>query len=434
MNIQKRKNFILRIARVIPISFILTLIILTVPRSEIQLHKVEDQIRPYTIGVQFDFVTWTLDALWDKFSAASMNWQDIIPQENYRTIVYQYLQNEQQLNQTQELISDYYGNPNSDINEEQFLQIQMDFDLLKHNQCMLEPVYESLLSEQIRTVLYENELTLGNQAFPPVLFRDADLPYALILSPRDHIEQIVNLSLLPDLSLEQMIVLEERIESQLQVSALVVPVGGIGTYPTMIMRTTNFTYTAEVIQHEWIHNYLTLRPLGLNYETTPQLRTINETSASISGKELGNNLLAAYYPEFLPEPTPPPADETETSEPQAVEQIVPEEIIFDFRAEMHTTRLGTDQLLSEGKIDEAEAYMENRRLLFWENGYQIRKINQAYYAFYGAYADQPGGAAGNDPVGEAVRALRQQSASLQQFINKISWVTSFEQLQSILEN
>lgn len=76
--------------------------------------------------------------------------------------------------------------------------------------------------------------------------------------------------------------------------------------------------------------------------------------------------------------------------------------------------------------------MEQRRAFFWENGYAIRRLNQAYFAFYGAYADQPGGAAGSDPVGPAVRALRQSSPSLASFINRISWMTSFAQLQQAL--
>jgi len=105
---------------------------------------------------------------------------------------------------------------------------------------------------------------------------------------------------------------------------------------------------------------------------------------------------------------------------------------FDFRAEMHETRVTADELLAEGKIDEAEAYMEQRRQVFWENGYLLRKLNQAYFAFHGAYADAPGGAAGEDPVGPAVRALRQQSASLADFINRIAWMTSFEQLQQAI--
>jgi len=105
---------------------------------------------------------------------------------------------------------------------------------------------------------------------------------------------------------------------------------------------------------------------------------------------------------------------------------------FDFRAEMHETRVTADAMLAEGKIEEAEAYMESRRLIFLQNGYLIRKINQAYFAFYGAYADVPGGAAGEDPVGPAVRALRVQSDTLADFINTIAWMTSFEDLQRAL--
>lgn len=73
--------------------------------------------------------------------------------------------------------------------------------------------------------------------------------------------------------------------------------------------------------------------------------------------------------------------------------------------------------------------MEVRRRFFIDNGYAIRKLNQAYFAFHGAYADQPGGAAGEDPVGAAVRQLREHSPSLAAFLKRIAWMTSFEELQ-----
>jgi hypothetical protein len=95
---------------------------------------------------------------------------------------------------------------------------------------------------------------------------------------------------------------------------------------------------------------------------------------------------------------------------------------------MHITRVQVDDMLAAGKITQAEQYMNQRRVVFWDNGYQIRRLNQAYFAFNGAYADEPGGAAGNDPVGPAVRKLRQESPSLAQFLNRISWMTSFDQL------
>jgi len=99
---------------------------------------------------------------------------------------------------------------------------------------------------------------------------------------------------------------------------------------------------------------------------------------------------------------------------------------------MHITRLRVDELLAAGNVEEAEAYMEARRLVFWENGYAIRKLNQAYFAFYGSYADSPTGPAGEDPVGAAVRELRQHSGSLAEFIERMQDLTSFTELQALL--
>jgi hypothetical protein len=162
--------------------------------------------------------------------------------------------------------------------------------------------------------------------------------------------------------------------------------------------------------------------IGDQLPTSPELRIPNETAA-IAGKEIGRELIARYYPELLP---PPPAEPAEAPAEESKPGEPPE---FDFRLEMHETRLEVDRLLAEGKVDEAEQYMEERRQVFWENGYAIRKLNQAYFAFYGAYADEPGGAAGADPVGSAVRLLRADSPSLANFIKRIAWMSSYEQLQ-----
>jgi hypothetical protein len=96
---------------------------------------------------------------------------------------------------------------------------------------------------------------------------------------------------------------------------------------------------------------------------------------------------------------------------------------------MRETRLEVDRLLALGEVDAAEDYMEQRRQFFWENGYLIRKLNQAYFAFYGAYNDEPGGgAAGEDPVGPAVVAYRAKFDNLADFLNAISWIDSYEGL------
>jgi hypothetical protein len=173
------------------------------------------------------------------------------------------------------------------------------------------------------------------------------------------------------------------VDQALNVSSLIVDIGGIGLYPTMVMQTSDLNYLTEVVAHEWIHNYLSLRPLGINYLTSPELRTINETTASIAGREIGRATMERYYPDLVPSPPPPPA-------PPQADTPVPEPPAFDFRNEMRITRETVDAMLSEGEIEAAEAYMEERRIYLWDNGYQIRKLNQAYFAFHGAYADEPG--------------------------------------------
>ena len=55
----------------------------------------------------------------------------------------------------------------------------------------------------------------------------------------------------------------------------------------MVMQTTDLSWLTTTIAHEWTHNYLEQRPLGLLYDKTPELRTMNETTADISGGEIG---------------------------------------------------------------------------------------------------------------------------------------------------
>jgi len=175
--------------------------------------------------------------------------------------------------------------------------------------------------------------------------------------------------------------------------------------------------------HEWVHNYLTLRPLGWNYNTNAEIRTMNETAASILGREIGRLVLQRYYPDLAP---PPPV--VVNSAP--LEEPPPP--AFDFRAEMHETRITVDAYLLDGMVEIAESYMEERRVMFWNEGYHIRRLNQAYFAFYGAYADVPVGPAGEDPVGEAVRELWAHIQNPAEFLHEMARLSDFAELQELL--
>jgi hypothetical protein len=392
-----------------------------------------DRVRTFTRAVEFDYPTWVWNAAWTKINQSVIGAPDIFNHSNSKQIVVEYLRATQQILQIESRIEEIFSDPGTQDKESATVDLRRQRDQLRLRQDALAPFAESVLQNQVAEIFAEQGLTAGGQTLPPLLYHTTSTPLALIVSPRDHIEQIANVSLLSDLTLDEQIKIEDDAAQSLNVSTLIVPVGGIGVYPTMVMETTDLHWTLNTIAHEWTHNYLNLRPLGLNYDTTPELRTMNETTASISGDEIGKLVLNKYYPELAASPPHSNLSLIQFQNPFLPSAPLADTPPFDFRAEMHETRVTADQLLAEGKIEEAEKYMEQRRLVFWQNGYLIRKLNQAYFAFNGAYADVPGGAAGEDPVGPAVRALRAKSKSLADFINAIAWMTSFQQLQEAVQ-
>jgi len=91
----------------------------------------------------------------------------------------------------------------------------------------------------------------------------------------------------------------------------------------MVMESTNLIWLLNTIAHEWIHNYLTLRPLGLLYLETPELRTMNETTASIAGDEIGALVLERYYPELADRSKPSHTNSFETEHQSGFHSIRP---------------------------------------------------------------------------------------------------------------
>lgn len=417
-----------KIRRTIGIILILLVLVVTQQRSDYDMTDPIEQVRAYTRWQEFDYGTWMGNALTLKYSVGSLNIPNYLDEEGQRKVVFDYLGLLKALNQLNNEIEAIYANPNIQDPDSVAAELMREQAGRKDQIKTQQPLVEAVIQNQISTVVGDFGLGLGNQPIPPLLYHSTSLPKALIVSPREEIKQIADISVMPEMTLAEITQLEDSVVSGLNVSALVDEVGGVGVYPTMVAQTTNLNWLVETIAHEWIHNYLTLRPLGILYFSTPEMRTINETTANIAGAEIGAAVIERFYPEFIP-----PSQESSAEPIPGPQPAPPTEPIFDFRAEMHETRVNADALLAEEKIEEAEAYMEDRRLVFWENGYQIRKLNQAYFAFHGAYADEPGGAAGEDPVGAAVRSLRAQSPDLERFLNQISWVASYEGLERLIQ-
>jgi hypothetical protein len=421
-----------RVLRILDFLALTFAILIAATGDAPRLTGTSDRVRSFTREIEFDYPNWVWNAAWTKLEQASIGLPFLFDRGTNKEIVINYLRTTQHLLQAEQQIEQIYANPDVVDKEASSAYVRTQRDEFIQRQRSLAPLAEGTLQSQVTDALAEFGLTTVGQPIPPVLYHISPTPLALIVSERTVIQQIANISVLPTLTLDEQIKLEDEVTKSLDVSTLVVPIGGVGVYPTMVMETTDLRWTLDTIAHEWIHNYLNLRPLGINYSTTPELRTMNETTASIAGNEIGTYVLQQHYPEVLDAGSAPNLNKVSLGEPLLPSYAL-EDPPFDFRAEMHETRVTADQLLADGKIAEAEAYMEQRRQVFWEHGYLLRKLNQAYFAFHGAYADTPGGAAGEDPVGPAVRALREQSASLADFVNTVSWMTSFEELKQAIQ-
>ncbi len=254
--------------------------------------------------------------------------------------------------------------------------------------------------------------------YPPVNIHIDRPPHLLVVSPRDRIESIREVTLLPDMSEEDMASIEAEIDS-LGVSSLVVGLGGLSTYPSYVTDKADVRFMLDTAGEEWLHQYLSFTPLGFLYvldlagiRRDYDIATMNETVASMISKEIGAIIYEQYYATV----------ETDDAE-QAADSG------FDFNKEMREIRKAVDDYLARGEIEQAEEFMEQKRQYLAENGYNIRKLNQAYFAFHGAYADSP---TPISPIGAELKELRSRSASLREFLDTVTGMTGRQDLVEIV--
>ncbi len=284
-----------------------------------------------------------------------------------------------------------------------------------------EDVVEDVIAAQIGQVLADEGLAsslgwgIGKEfVFPPVLLELEDTPRILAISPRDTIELSRTFVLRPNLSLSEVESIEREIE-EMGLSALVEELSGIATYPSSIIQWTSLARALDTVAHEWFHQYFFFRPLGRNYWSDDKVTIINETAAKMGGEEIAALVLKRYYGDAEGGST---GGGNPTAHP-----------VFDFRTEMHEIRLAVEEYLRRGEIAEAEAFMRERQAFLAGQGYFIRKLNQAYFAFHGTYADSP---ASISPIGGQLARLREQSTSLGDFIKTVARISSHDDLERLL--
>ena len=304
--------------------------------------------------------------------------------------------------------------------------LEAELNRLQDQRMTLEGTAERIIERQIRETLAQQgifnpvdkyiRLEVG---FPPVSFELEKPPCSLVISPRERIESMKEILLLPELNIKEIEGIEAEVD-KLGVSSLVVKLGGLGaTYPTLVTNEASLQFTIDTAAEEWVHQYLVFKPLGFLYlldltgvSRNYEIATINETLASMVSKEVSSILCEKYYPGYEND----------------VEQTT--ESGFDFNREMREIRRTVDKYLARGEIEQAEEFMERKRQYLVSNGYYIRKLNQAYFAFHGTYADKP---TSISPIGLELKELRSQSASLKDFLNTVAVMTSHQDLRDSIK-
>ena len=315
------------------------------------------------------------------------------------------------------------GNKQGDL-----ASLEAELDRLEEQRVALADKVERIIASQIKEALSEESifnpmdkyirLRVG---FPPLGFKLEKPPHLFVVSPRDRIESMREITLKQNLSLEEMKSIEARVD-KLGVSSLVVEPGGLGaTYPPFVANNGDLRFTINTATEEWLHQYLAFKPLGFLYlldltgtSRNYEIAIINETLASMVSKEIGAIVCQKYYPDYK----------------DSAEQEEKAESEFNFNREMREIRRAVDNYLARGEITQAEEFMEQKRQYLVSMGYQIRKLNQAYFAFYGTYADSP---TSISPIGVELKKLREQSASLKDFLDTVATMTSREDLRTSIK-
>lgn len=287
----------------------------------------------------------------------------------------------------------------------------------------LAPVVEETLEAAISGVVDAMGVSgrLGPVRWPPIDFTFERGGLVLVRSPRDAVQRLPDVLLRPDVTLLEQVGLETEAEALApDASALVVRIGGVATYPAQVSPDGDLRSTLRLAAHEWTHHWLIFRPLGRHWFDGGELQSINETVADLFAEEVGD---AAYT--LL---TGIPVERPPWQLPTLTAPTEPEPGVFDYTLQMRATRLRLDELLATGDVPGAEAYLEQRRLAFVEHGYAIRRLNTAWFAFFGTY----GGSAGTvSPIEAQLRAIRADAGSIPAFLERVASITEPGQLEAL---
>ena len=301
--------------------------------------------------------------------------------------------------------------------------LEVERSRLERRRTALSPLVEETLEGAISQSA--NDLGVisrfGPVRWPPVDFAFQEGGHVLVRSPRDAIVRLDDRLLTSDISLPEQDELERKVEAlDDNVSAIVARIGGVATYPAQVTPDTSLRGALFVASHEWVHHWLIFHPLGRAWFAGGELTSVNETVANIAAEELSDRAFELLTGEVvIREPWQPPR----AGEPRPT----PEPGVFD-----SGTRCGRRvpgwKSCWKGEGRRGGGIPGREAAAVREQGHNIRKLNTAWFAFHGTYADGP---ASISPIEPQLRTIRADSEDLAEFLDRVAVIDEDGELERL---
>jgi len=398
------------------LSTFLVLLLLMAGNSDFRPSTVDLAISSY----KYSLLQWELTHFMDKWVRQAwtlLPWIPEVDRESRNALAQEFFTLGQRAAELERRLGVPSTGSGSLLSEDEARSARSEVARVSQRRSQILPLVEEAIEAEISAVLaQEGFASRIGFIFPPVDTVFTSSPGVLVLSPRERIFRQKTVLLAPGIGDKERDRIEDRLFFEENLAALVEDTGGVAAYPSVVSDAGSLHHAVVIAAHEWLHHWFFLHPLGQHFWDSSDMTTLNETAATIGGEEIGDRAFTAITGETVVRDS----NQAEPQDPDA----------FDYDKAMRQTRMRTEELLGQGKILEAEAYMEERRQIMAANGFLIRKINQAFFAFHGSYAANP---ASISPIDGQLKELRNRSASLEEFLNRVAGFGSYRELLDYLE-
>ncbi|MAU56044.1 MAG: hypothetical protein CL899_03770 [Dehalococcoidia bacterium] len=286
----------------------------------------------------------------------------------------------------------------ADLFNERFRLKSLDKSKLDLKNTLIDKIYDEELDFFFDIVFPLPEFSLEES--PPKL---------LLISPRSNIERLDEVLLTARLTDAEIVSIEQDIESQTDYSSIIVNIGGIAAYPSIVTEVSDKGAMFKLIAHEWLHQYLFFFPLGRAYFSDEDMRSVNETLANIFADNLLNNMCK---------------EDVYIQSGYCLQNTDVSEKDFDYSVYMKDLRQQVDFFLLAGEIEKSEKLMNSATIYLNSRGYNIRRINQAWFAFHGSYADTP---ASSSEINNELTNFISSEKSLGNAIRKLRSIDNYQE-------